>query len=126
MCFSIESGSGGALAYTGAPRPLPTPQPAHNTKVSRDLASSQVTRIAVRSAFWELIRGAGDPTEVVARPAAPTPIPHAPGARMTVVTLTPSNHEIYIAWSGKGYFGDLRPPYETSEGDLHFGGGHLA
>ena len=31
------------------------------------------------------------PAEVVSGTAAQTPVPHAPGARMTVVTLTPSN-----------------------------------
>ena len=59
MCVSVESGLGGALAYTGAPRPLPSPQPAHNPKVSLDLASSEVTRIAARSAFWEFVTGTG-------------------------------------------------------------------
>ena len=58
MCFSVESCFRGALACTGAPRPLPTPQPAHNTKVSLEVASSEVTRIAVRSAFLELAPGA--------------------------------------------------------------------
>ena len=53
-----------------------------------EVASSQVTRIAIRSAFLELATGA---TEVVSRTAARTPIPHAPGARMTAVTQTPSN-----------------------------------
>ena len=97
MCFSIESGSGGALAYTGAPRHVRSLQPAHNTKVSLEVASSEVTRIAIRSAFLELAAGAAGATGatgatgVVSRTAARTPIPHAPGARMTVVTLTPSN-----------------------------------
>ena len=88
MCFSVESCFRGALACTGAPRPLPTPQPAHNTKVSLEVASSEVTRIAIRSVFLELAPGApGAPgsAEVVSRTAARTPIPHAPGARMTVV-----------------------------------------
>ena len=56
-----------------------------------DLVSSEVTRIAARSAFWEHAAGAGEVTEVVAGPAARTPLTHAPGARMTVVTQTPSN-----------------------------------
>ena len=33
------------------------------------------------------------PAKVVAATAARTPLPHAPGARMTVVTLTPSNEK---------------------------------
>ena len=81
ICFSVESGFGGALAYTGAPRPLPTPQPVHNTKVSRDLASSQVTRIAATSAFLEFEAGAGGAAEVVARPAARTPPPTRAGGQ---------------------------------------------
>ena len=60
-----------------------------------EVASSQVTRIAIRSAFLELAAGPTGAAEVVSRTAARTPIPHAPGARMTVVTLTPSNY-IYI------------------------------
>ena len=32
------------------------------------------------------------PAEMVSGTAAQTPVPHAPGARMTVVTLTPSNY----------------------------------
>ena len=94
MCFSVESCFRGALACTGAPRPLPTPQSAHNTKVSLEVASSEVTRIAVRSGFLQLAQGApgaAGAAEVVSRTAPRTPIPHAPGARMTVVTLTPSN-----------------------------------
>ena len=78
MCFSDESWFCDALACTGAPRPLPTPQPAHRTKGSLDLASSEVTRIATRSAFWEHAAGATGATggsEVVARPAARTPHP---------------------------------------------------
>ena len=86
MCFSDESLFCCVLACTGAPRFLPTPQPAHRTKGSSDLASSEVTRIAARSAFWEHAAGAaeaGEVTEVLAGPAARTPIPHAPGVRMT-------------------------------------------
>ena len=47
----------------------------------------------------ELVTGATGATgaaEVVARPALGPPIPHAPGARMTAVTQTPSNYVIYI------------------------------
>ena len=55
----------------------------HNTKVSLDLASDEVTRIAVRSAFLELATGAaGDAgeAEVVSKPAPQTPPPtHAGG-----------------------------------------------
>ena len=82
MCFSVESGSGGAGACTGAPRPSPSPQPAHNTKVSLEVASSEVTRIAARSAFLELgtgATGAAGSGEVVARPAARTPHPTRAG-----------------------------------------------
>ena len=53
------------------------------------LASSEVRSGRTRSAFWE---HTAEWRKVVARPAARTPIPHAPGARMTVVTLTPSNY----------------------------------
>ena len=81
MCFSIESGSGGALAYTGAPRHVPSPQPVHNTKVSRDLASSQVTRIAATSAFLEFEAGATGADEVVSRPAARSPPPTRAGGK---------------------------------------------
>ena len=76
MCSSVESGLGGAGACTGAPRPSPSPQPAHNTKVSREVASSQVMRIAARSAFLELVAevtAAAVATEVVSRSAARTP-----------------------------------------------------
>ena len=66
--FSFESGLGGTGACTGAPRPSPSPQPAHNTKVSREVASSQVMRIAARSAFLELV---AEVTEVTAAPEAP-------------------------------------------------------
>ena len=83
MCFSIESCFGGAPACTGAPRPSPSPQPAHNTKMSLEVASSEVTRIAIRSAFLELATGAtaeAGATEVVSRTVARTPPPtHAGG-----------------------------------------------
>ena len=48
---------------------------------------------AQKLAVWNTAAGAAgaaDSTEVVARSAARSPSPHAPGARMTVVTLTPS------------------------------------
>ena len=64
-----------------APRPLPTPQPAHRTKGSSDLASSEVTRIAARSAFWEHAAGAGEGRKVVAGPAARTPHPTCAGGQ---------------------------------------------
>ena len=58
----------------------------HNTKVSLDLASDEVTRIAVRSAFLELATGAAGAAgaageaEVVSKPAPQTPPPtHAGG-----------------------------------------------
>ena len=58
----------------------------HNTKVSLDLASDEVTRIAVRSAFLEFTAGATGATgatgeaEVVSKPAPQTPPPtHAGG-----------------------------------------------
>ena len=59
-----------------------------------NLASSQVRCLRIRSAFLELTTGNGGTTgdgEMVARGAPRSPPPHAPGARMTVVTLTPSN-----------------------------------
>ena len=55
---------------------------------SGNLASSEVPRIVAKSAFLEHAAGATGATgeaEVVARTAARTPPPHAPGARMTVV-----------------------------------------
>ena len=83
MCFSIESCFGGAPACTGAPRPSPSPQPVHNTKMSLEVASSEVTRIAARSAFLELVAaatGATGAAEVVSRTVAQTPPPmHAGG-----------------------------------------------
>ena len=84
MCFSVESCFRGALACTGAPRPLPTPQPAHNTKVSLEVASSEVTRIAVRSAFLELApgtTGATGATGMVSRTVARTPPPTRAGGQ---------------------------------------------
>ena len=55
----------------------------HSTKVSLELVSDEVTRIAVRSAFLELATGAaGDAgeAEVVSKPAPQTPPPtHAGG-----------------------------------------------
>ena len=63
--------------------------------MSLEVASSEVTHTAAISAFLELVTGVAGVTgvtEVVARSAAWSPLPHAPGARMTVVTtLTPSN-----------------------------------
>ena len=53
--------------------------PAHDNR-SGDLVSHEVTRIATRSAFWEL---EADYAEVVSKTLARTPIPHAPGVRMT-------------------------------------------
>ena len=59
--------------------------------------------------FWNtpaVATGATGGGEVVARSAARSPRPHAPGARMTVVTQTPSNKStgflmliLYIIWS---------------------------
>ena len=46
-CVSIERCFRGALA----PGPLPSPHPTFNTKVLLEVASSEVTRIAARSAF---------------------------------------------------------------------------
>ena len=60
-----------------------TPQPVHNTKVSLEVLSYEVTRIALRSAFLELATGATGTTgsgEVVSKTAAQTPPPtHAGG-----------------------------------------------
>ena len=61
-----------------------------------DLASSQVRCLRTRSAFSKLVTESAESGEVVAGPAARTPIPHAPGARMTVVTLTPSNDDGFL------------------------------
>ena len=61
-------------------------------------------RIVAFWPFWEHVTeaaGAAESAEVVAWPAARTPIPHAPGARMTVVTLTPSNQ---IVWALLGLY----------------------
>ena len=76
-----------------------------------NLASSEVRSGRTRSAFWEHTTdttGSGESAEVVAGPAARTPIPHAPGARMTVVTLTPSNkgrhkYSIVPSWKLAAY-----------------------
>ena len=73
-------------------RDPPTPQPAHRTKGSSDLASSEVTRIAATWPFLELVKAATGETEMVSRRAVRSSPPHTPGARMTVVTLTPSNY----------------------------------
>ena len=92
MCvFSDESLFCGVLACTGAPRPLPTLQPAHRTKGSSDLASSEVTRIAATWLFWELVTGATGPRKWWQGLRLGAHLPHAPGARMMVVTQTPSN-----------------------------------
>ena len=69
---------------TEAPRPSPTPHIAHNTKVSLEVASSQVTRIAARSVFLEHATGAtGTPgqADVVARTAARAPHPTRAGGQ---------------------------------------------
>ena len=61
-------------------------QPAHNTKVSLEVASSEVTRTAAISTFLEIVTGVTGVTgagEMVAGPAAGTPLPHPPGVRMT-------------------------------------------
>ena len=55
-------------------------------EVTLEVASSEVTRTAAISAFLELVTGVTGVTgagEVVAGPAAGTPLPHAPGVRMT-------------------------------------------
>ena len=63
-----------------------------------DLVSEFVCKIIVRSAFLALATaeagetGETGETEVVSKTVARTPLPtRTPGARMTVVTLTPSN-----------------------------------
>ncbi len=69
-------------------------------EVRREVASSQVPRIVIRSAFLELVTAAADATdaadaadaaEVVQDPRLGPPLPRAPGARMTVVKQIPSN-----------------------------------
>ena len=67
-----------------APGPLPTPQPAHRTKGSSDLASSEVTRIVASWPFLELVTGAAGATgeaEMVARTAARSPPPTRAGGQ---------------------------------------------
>ena len=59
---------------------------------SGSVTSSQLLSITSNLSFLELVTGSAGATEVVARSAARSSLPHAPGARMTVVTLTPSNH----------------------------------
>ena len=51
-----------------------------------------MTRIVAFGPFLEFVAGAAGASEVVARGAAQGPPPRALGARMTVVTLTPSNY----------------------------------
>ena len=56
--------------------------------MSLEVASSEVTRTAAIFAFLELVTGVAGVTgvtQVVARSAARSPLPHTPGARMTVV-----------------------------------------
>ena len=48
---------------------------------SGNLASSEVTRIAARSAFLELVADAGGAAEAVSRPAARTPHPTRTGGQ---------------------------------------------
>lgn len=59
-----------------------------------EVASSEVMRRAARSGFSKHVADASSFTDVLARPAAGTPIAHTPGARMTVVTLTPPNNMV--------------------------------
>ena len=50
-----------------------------------------------KTAFWNLpaeLADAAEPAEVVSASAAQTPLPHAPGVRMTGVKQTPSNKEV--------------------------------
>ena len=67
---------------------------------SGDLASSEVRSLSTTYAFLEHATGTGGTTgttrtgELVSRTASRTPLPHAPGARITVVTLTPSNKKL--------------------------------
>ncbi len=50
-------------------------------EVRREVASSQVLRIVIRSAFLELVTDATDATEVVSRPTARTPHPTRTGGQ---------------------------------------------
>ncbi len=58
-------------------------------EVRREVASSQVPRIVIRSAFLELVTAvtaatdATDATEVAQDPRLGPPLPRAPGVRMT-------------------------------------------
>ena len=84
MCFSDESWFCDALACTGARRPWPTPQPAHRTKGSSDLASSEVTRIVAFWPFWEFVNGAtgaAGESEMASRTAARSPPPTRAGGQ---------------------------------------------
>ena len=81
----------------------PTWDPTGSRARFGNLASSQVRCLRIRSAFLEFVAGdAGDAGdgEVVSRRAARSPPPHAPGARMTVVTLTPSNYRLATSTQG--------------------------
>ena len=67
-------------------------------EVRREVASSQVPRIVIRSAFSEHsggAAGAAGAAESMSWAAARSLPPHAPGVRMTVVKQTPSNYVIY-------------------------------
>jgi len=88
MCFSDESWFCDALACTGARRPWPTPQPAHRTKGSSDLASSEVTRIVAFWPFLELVTAATERRKWRQGLRLGAHLPHAPVARMTVLTQT--------------------------------------
>ena len=64
--------------------------------------------------------GAAGATEVVARSAARSLSPHAPCARMTVVTQTPSNDFLDVnpgVWSIFGFaclFSNMLAPYDIN------------
>ena len=51
--------------------------------------SADLLRISTKSSLQEQ---SADPADQVSWTAGRTPLPHAPGARMTVVTQTPSNN----------------------------------
>ena len=61
-----------------------------------EVVSYEVTRIAIRSAFLELVTERPEPRKWCQKRLVRPHLPHTPGARMTVVKQTPSKYYIYI------------------------------
>ena len=76
MCFSVESRAVPAGAHAGAPQPSRTTAPAHNSKSPESLLGIH-PRIPVSPRIPPSIR------KRCHQPQVGTPLPHAPGARMT-------------------------------------------